>query len=134
MEETHRFKGLHLIVTVPEELWMEVPNIVQDSAIKAVLKKKKCQQAQWLSEETLQIAEKRKRNERQRRKGKIHPSECRVPRRDMKAFLNDQRNRENNRMGETRDLFEKIGDTKGIFHAKMGTIKYRNSMYLTNTR
>ena len=88
--------------------------------------KKKCKRAKWLSEETLQTAE--KRSERQRRKGKIYPSECRVPkkaRREKKAFLSDEGKEieENNRMGKTRDLFKKIRDTEGIFHAKMGSIK-----------
>ena len=74
-----------------------------------------------------------KRNKRQRRKGKIYPSEGRIPRiarRDKKAFLRDQCKEtvENNRMGKTRDLFKKIRDTKGTFHAKMGSIKDRNGM------
>ena len=78
----------------------------------------------------------KKRSKRQRRKGKIYPFECRVPRiarRDKKVFLSDQCKeiQENNRMGKTRDLFKQIRDTKGIFHAKMGTIKGRNSMDLT---
>ena len=76
------------------------------------------------------------RSKKQRRKGKIYPFECRVPkntRRDMKAFPSDQCKaiEENNRMGKTRDLFKKIRDTKGTFHAKMGTIKDRNGMDLT---
>ena len=86
----------------------------------------KCKKAKWLSEETLQIAE--KRSEGQRRKGKIYPFECRVPkkaRRDKKAFLSDEGIEENNRVGKTRNLFKKIRDTKGAFHAKMGTIKDR---------
>ena len=75
----------------------------------------------------------KKRSERQRRKGKIHPFECRVPkiaRRDKKAFLSDQCNEieENNRMGKTRDLFKKIRDTKGTFHTNIGSIKERNGM------
>ena len=78
----------------------------------------------------------KKRNEKQRSKGKIYPFECRVPRntrRDKKAFLSDQCKQieENNRMGKTRDLFKKIRDTKGTFHAKMGSIKDRNDMDLT---
>ena len=73
----NRFKGLDLVDRVPEELWTEVHNTVQDAVIKTILKKKKHKKAQWLSEEALQIAE--KRSERQRRKGKINPSECRVP-------------------------------------------------------
>ena len=79
MEVTNGFKGLDLIDRVPEELWMEVCNIVQEAEIKTIPKKKKCKKAKWLSEEALQIAEKKKRSKRQRRKGKIYPSECRVP-------------------------------------------------------
>ena len=78
VEVTNRFKGLHLIDRVPEELWTEVCNIVQEAVIKTILKEKKCQKTKWLSEEALQIAEKR-REVRQRRKGKIYPFECRVP-------------------------------------------------------
>ena len=79
MEVTNRFKGLDLIDRVPDELWTEVHDIVQEAVIKTIPKKKKCKKAKWLSEEALQIAEKRRENERQRRKGKIYPSECRVP-------------------------------------------------------
>ena len=75
MEVTNRFKGLDLIDRVPEELWMEVLDIVWEAVIKTIPKKKKCQKAKWLSEEALQIAE--KRSERQRRKGKTYPFECR---------------------------------------------------------
>ena len=78
MEVTNRFKGLDLIDRVPEKLWTEVRDIILDAVIKTVPKKKKHKKAIWLSEEASQIAEK-KRSERQRRKGKIHPSECRVP-------------------------------------------------------
>ena len=74
----NRFKGLDLIGRVPEELWMEVHNIIQEAVIKTTPKKKKYKKGKWLSEEALQIAEKR-RSKRQRRKGKIHPSECRIP-------------------------------------------------------
>ena len=77
MEVTNRFKRLHLIDRVPEELWTEVRDIVQKAVIKTIPTKKKCRKAKWLSEEALQIAEKRK--VRQRRKGKIYPFECRVP-------------------------------------------------------
>ena len=73
----NRFKGLYLIDRVPEELWMEVHDIVQEAGIKNILKKKKCKKARWLSEEALQIAEKRRK--RQRRKGKLYPFEYRVP-------------------------------------------------------
>ena len=77
MEVTNRFKGLDLIDRVPDELWTEIADIVQGSVIKTIPKKKKCKKAKWLCEEALQIAE--KISERQRRKGKIHPFECRVP-------------------------------------------------------
>ena len=74
----NRFKGLDLIDRVPEELWMEVHDIVQEAGIKTILKKKKCKKAKWLSEEAIQIAEERREAKRQRRKGKIHSFECRV--------------------------------------------------------
>ena len=77
VEVTNRFKGLDLIDTVPEKLWREVCDIVQETVIKTIPKKKKCKKAKWLSEEALQIVE--KRCKRQRRKGKIYPFECRVP-------------------------------------------------------
>ena len=77
-EVTNRFKELDLIDRLPEELWMEVCDIVLEAVIKTIPKKKKCKKAKWWSEEALQITEKRK-DKRQRRKGKIHPSECRVP-------------------------------------------------------
>ena len=79
MEVRNRFKELELIDKVPDELWMEVHDIVQEAVIKIIPMKKKCKKAKWLSEEGLQIAVKKKRSERQRRKGKIHPFECRVP-------------------------------------------------------
>ena len=90
MEVTNRFKGLDLIDRVPEELWTEVHDIVQEAVIKTIPKKKKCKKAKWLSKKALQIAE--KRSERHRRKGKIYPFECRVPKNsneDKKAFLSD---------------------------------------------
>ena len=133
-EVRNRFKGLYLKDREPDELWMEVRDIVQETGIKTIPKRKKYKKAKWLSEETLQIAV--KRSERQRRKGKLYPFECRVPKnstRDKKAFLSDQCKEieENNRIGKTRDLFKKIRDTKGTFHAKMGSIKDRNGMDLT---
>ena len=76
---TNRFKGLDLIDRVPEELWMEVCNIVQEAVTKTIPKKKKCKKAKWLSEDALQIAEKRREVKRQKRKGKIHPTKRRVP-------------------------------------------------------
>ena len=77
MKVTNRFKGLDLIDRAPEELWMEVHNIIQEAVIKTIPKEKKCKKAKWLSEKALQIAE--KRSERQRRKGKIYPFEWRIP-------------------------------------------------------
>ena len=79
MEVRNRFKGLDLNDRVPEELWMEVHDIVLEAVIKSIPKKKKCKKTKWLSEEVLQIAVKKKRSKRQRRKGKIYPLECRVP-------------------------------------------------------
>ena len=78
----NRFKGLDLIDRVPDELWMEVHDIVQEIGSKTIPKKKKCKKAKWLSEEALQIAV--KRSEKQRRKGKIYPFECRVPKNSKK--------------------------------------------------
>ena len=97
VEVTNRFKGLDLIERVPEELQMEVHNILQEAVIKIIPKKKKCERAKWLSEEALQIAE--KRSKRQRRKAKIYPSECRVPenskqRKESLPQQSMQRNRE----------------------------------------
>ena len=104
--------------------------------IKTIPKKKKHRDAKWLSEKALQIAEKRKEVKRKKEKERYtHPNEefQRIARRDKKAFLSDQckEGEENNRMGKTRDLFKKIRDTKAIFHAKMGSIKDRNGMDLT---
>ena len=77
VEVRNRFKGLDLIDRMPEDLWMEIPDIVQNAVIKTIPEKKNCKNAKWLSDKALQIAE--KRSKRQRRKGKINPSECRVP-------------------------------------------------------
>ena len=133
---TYRFKGLDLTNRVPEELWTEVHDIVWEAGFKIIPKNKKCKKAKWLSEEALQIAEKRKAK-RQRRKGKIYThlnaEFQRIARRDKKAFLHDQckETEENNRMGKTRDLFKKIRHTKRTFHEKMGSIKDRNCVDLT---
>ena len=115
---------------------MEVHNFVQEAMIKTICKKKKCKKAKWLSEEGLYIAEKRrvtKGKGEKERSTYLNEEFQRTSRRDKKAFLSDQCKEieENNRMGKTRDLFRKIRDTKGIFHAKMGTIKDRNGMNLT---
>ena len=132
----NRFKGLDLIDRVPEELWMEVRDIVQEAVIKTITKRKKCKKAKWLSEQTLQIAEKRREAKGKGEKGRYTHLNAEfqiIARRDKKAFLSDQCKEieENNRMGKTRDLFKKIRDTKGTFHATMGKIKDRNGMDLT---
>ena len=120
----NRFRGLDLIDRVPDELWAEIPDIVQETGIKTIPKKKKCKKAKWLSEETLQIAAKRremKSKGEKERNTHLNAEFQRIARRDKKAFLSDQCKviEENNRMGKTRDLFKKIRDTKGLFHAKM---------------
>ena len=109
---------------------------VQETGIKTIPMEKKGQKAKWLSEEALQIAVKRReaksKGEKERYK-QLNAEFQRTARRDKKAFLSDQGKKieENNRMGKTRDLFKKIRDTKGTFHVKMGSIKYRNGMDLT---
>ena len=121
---------------MPEELWMEVHNTVQEAGIKTIPQKKKCKKAKWLPEEALQIAVKRRemkgKGEKERYKH-LNAKFQRTARRDKKAFLSDQCKEieENNRLGKTRDLFKKIRDSKGTFHAKMGTMKDRNGMDLT---
>ena len=130
---TNRFKGLDVIDRVPEELWTEVHNSVQEAVIKTIPKKKKCKKAKWLSEEALQIAEKKRNAKGKGEKERyiyLNAEFQRVARRDKKAFLSDQCKEidENNRMRKTRDLFKKIRATKGTFHAKMGTIEDSNNM------
>ena len=125
------FKGLDLIDRVPDELWTEVRDIVQETGMKTIPKKTK-----WLSEEALQIAVKRREAKSKGEKGSyihLNAEFQRIARRDKKAFLSDQCKEieENNRMVKTRALFKKIRDTKGIFHAKIGLIKERNGMDLT---
>ena len=133
---TYRFKGLDLIDRMPEELWTEVLNIVQEAVIKTIPKKKKCKKAKWLSEEVLHIAEKRRQAKdkgKRERYTRLNVEFQIIAGRDKKAFLSDQCKEieENNRMGKTRDLFKKIRDSKRTFHAKMGLIKDRNGMDLT---
>ena len=104
--------------------------------VKTIPRKKQCKKAEWLSEEALQIAEKRREAKGKGEKERythLHAEFQRIARKDKKAFLSDQWKEieENNRMGMTRDLFKKIRDTKGTFHAKMGSIKDRNGMDLT---
>ena len=132
----NRFKGLDLIDRVPDELWNEVPDTVQETGIKIILMEKKYKKAKWLSGEALQIAVKRReaksKGEEERYKH-LNAEFQRIGRRDKKAFLSDQCKEieENNRMGNTRDVFKKIRDSKGTFHAKMGTINDKNGMDLT---
>ena len=128
---------------MPEELWTEVRDIVQEAMIKTIPKKKNCKKAKWLSEEALQVAEQRREAKGKGEKERytyLNAEFQRRARRDKKAFLGDQKAflsdqckeiEENNRMGMTRDLFKKIRDSKGIFHTKMGSIKGRNGMDLT---
>ena len=120
---------------MPEELWTEVCDIVQETGIKTIPKKKKCKKAKRLSDEALQTAEKREVKGKGEKERYFHLNAefQRIARRAKKAFLSDQCKEieENNRMGKTRDLFKRIRDTKGTFHAKMGTIKGRNCMDLT---
>ena len=139
VEVTNRFKRLDLIDRVPEEPWMEVCDIVQEAMIKTISTKKKHKKAKWLSEEALQIAEKRREAKSKGEKESythLNAEFQRIARRDKKAFLSDQCKEieEKNRMGKTRHLFKKIRDTKGTLHAKMGTIKDRNGMDLTSRR
>ena len=116
----NRFKGLDLIDRVPDELWTEDPDNVQETGIKTIPMEKKCKKAKWLSGEALQIAVKRReaksKAEKERYKH-LNAEFLRIARRDKKAFLSDhcKEIEENNRMGKTRDLFKKIRDTKGIF-------------------
>ena len=121
---------------MPEELWMEVSDIVEEAVIRTIPKKKKCKKAKWLSEEALQRAEKRREAKgKGEKEGYTHLNAKfqRIAQRDKKAFLSDQCKEieENKRMGKSRDLVKKIRDAKGTFHAKMGPIKDRNGMDLT---
>ena len=132
----NRFKGLDVIDRVPDELWLEVHNTVQETRIKTIPKKNKWQKAKWLSGEALQIAVKsrevKSKGEKERYKHLNAEFQGRA-RRDKKAFLSDQCKEieENNRMGKTRDLFKKIRDTKVTPHTKMGSIKDRKGIELT---
>ena len=116
---------------MPDELWNEVRDIVQETGIKTIPMEKKCKKAKWLSGEALQIAVKRRevksQGENERYKH-LNAEFQKIARRDKKAFLGDQCKEieENNRMGKTRDLFKKIRDTKGTFHAKMDTLVRTN--------
>ena len=136
VEVRNILKGLDLIDRVPDELWTDVRDIVQETGIKTIPMEKKCKKAKWLSGEALQIAVKRReaksKGEEERYKH-LNAEFQRIARRDKKAFLSDQCKEigENNRMGKTRDLFKKVRDTKGTFHTKMGSKKERNGRDLT---
>ena len=121
---------------MPDELWTEVHDIVRETGIKTIPMEKKCKKAKWLSEEALQIAVKRREANSEGEKERYSHLKAefqRIARRDKKAFLSDlcKEIEEKNRMGKTRGLFKKIRDTKGTFHAKMGSIKDRNGRDLT---
>ena len=136
LEVRNRFKGLDLIDRVPDELWMEVRDIVQETGIKTIPTEKKCKKAKWLTEEALQIAVKRREVKSKGEKERythLHAEFQRIARRDREGFLSDQCKEieENNRMETTRDLFKKLRDTKGKLHAKMDSIKDRNGTDLT---
>jgi len=129
----NRYKGLDLIDRVTDDLWVEVHDIVQQTGIKTIPKKKKCKKIKWMA---LQIAVKGREVKSKGEKEKythLNAKFQRIARRDKKAFLKNQCKEieEKNRMGKTRDLFKKIRDTKGTFHAKMGLMKDRNGMDLT---
>ena len=120
---------------MPDELWMQLCDIVQKTGIKTIPMENKCKKAKWLSGEAFQIAVKRREAKSKGDKEKythLNAEFQRIVRRDKKTFLSDQCKKieENNRMGKTRDLFRKIRDTKGTFHAKIGSMKDRNGREL----
>ena len=124
MEVRNRWKGLDLIERVPDDLWMEFHDIVQETGIKTIPMEKKFKKSKWLYEEALQTAVERgevKNKGEKERYSHLKAEFQRIERTDKKAFLSDQCKEieENNRMGKTRDLFKKIRDTKGTFHTKM---------------
>ena len=136
VEVRNRLKGLDLIDRVPDELWMELHDIEQKTGIKTISMEKKCKKAKWLSGEALQIAVKRREVKSKGEKERythLNAEFQRLARRDKKAFLSDQCKEieEDSTMRKTRDLLKKIRDTKGTFHAKMGSMKDRNGMDLT---
>ena len=134
MEVTKRFKGLDQIECLKNYGWRFM-TLLQEAVIKTIPKKKKCKKAKWLSEEVLQIAEKRrdmKGKGEKERYTHLNAEFQRIARRDKKTLSEQYKEIEkNNRMGKTRDLFKKIRDTKGTLYAKMGSIKDRNGMDLT---
>ena len=136
VEVRNRFKGLDQIDRVPDELWNEVRDTVQERGIRTIPMEKKCKKAKWLAGEALQVAVKRReaksKGEKETYKH-LNAEFQRIARRDKKAFFSDQCKEieENNRMGKTRDHVKKVRDTKGTFPAKMGIIKDRNGIDLT---
>ena len=123
VEVTNRFKGLDLIDRVPDELWNEARDIEQETRTKTIPMEKKCKKAKWLSGEALQISVKRREAKSKGEKERYtHLLFQRIEKRDKKAFLSDQCKEieENNRMGKTRDLFEKIEDNQGNISCKDG--------------
>ena len=118
---------------MPDELWMEVHDIVRERGVKTIPKKKKCKKEKWLSEQALQIAVKRweVKSEGEKERYSHLNAELQIARRDKKAFLRDQCKEIEEKNGKTRDLVKKIRDTKGTFLAKMGSIKDRNGKDLT---
>ena len=121
---------------MPDELWNKVCDIVKETGIKTIPKEKKCKKAKWLSGEAVKRREAKSKGKKERYKH-LNAELQRITRRDKKAFFSDQCKEieEKNRMGKTRDLFKKIRDTKGSFHAKMGSIRtemvwtYRSRRY-----
>ena len=136
VEVRNRFKGLDLIDRVPDELWTEVRDIVQETGIKTIPMEKKCKKAKWLSGEALQIAVKRRevksKGEKERYKH-LNAEFQRIARRDKKAFLSDQCKEleENNRMGKTRDLFCQEAFNRRLPVCRVGSV--RNSLLLINS-
>ena len=128
VEVRNRFKGLDLIDRVPDKLWTEFMTLYRRQGSRPSPWKRNAKKAKWLSEEALQIAVERREVKSKGGKERykhLNAEFQRIARRDKKAFLNDQCKEieENNRIRKTRDLFKKIRDTKGTFHAKMGSIK-----------
>ena len=128
VEVRNRIKGLDLIDRMPDKLWREIHDIVQETGSKTITKKKKCKKSKSLSEEVLQIAVKRREAKSKAEKERythFNAEFQRIARRDEKAFLSNpcKEIEENNRMGKTRALFKKIRDTRGTFNAKMGSIQ-----------
>ena len=130
VEVINRFKELNLVDRVPEEIWVEICNTVQEAMTKTIPKEKKWKKAKWLSEGALQIAEKRREMKSKGERVRYTQQNTefkRIARKDKKTFLSEQCKEieENNRMKKTSDIFKKIGDIKGTFHVRMGMIKDR---------